>query len=86
MWNWNFKKQVLLSVVVASTSTLAGFSSKETVFITLGIWLLVEWLVGEINFIRNSHGTNLEELEEEIENLKEKLKNFKVDSPKKAAH
>ena len=82
MWNWNIYKSLLLAFVVGALSALAGFSVKASVIITIGITFLIDWLVKEINFIREAHGSDLEELESKIEELEEKVS--KLESKKKS--
>ena len=68
---------MILGVAIGLVLTLAGFSLQAVVVISIAFIAFVYWLIREINFIRNSHGTNIEELESEVEELKKSWKNLK---------
>lgn len=73
MWIWNIGKSFILGAVVGGLLIFAGLDLKAVVIITLGFSVFVRWLIEEINFIRKSHGSNIEELETEIEEFKVRL-------------
>lgn len=77
MWNWNIGKSLLLGIGVATVLALAGLSIRAIVVISIAFVVFVNWLIEGINFVRNAHGTNIEELENEIEELKEKTEKKK---------
>lgn len=73
MWNWNIGKTVLLGVVFASILFLANFELKTIIVISLGFGVFVNWLVEEINFLREVYGSNIEKLENEVRGLSDRL-------------
>lgn len=73
MWNWNIGKTFVLGTTTCLILIIAGFSFRASIIIALGFTTFANWLIREINFIREAHGTNQEELENEIEELKKKV-------------
>ena len=74
MWNWSIVKSVVFGVIVGIVLFLSGLPLKTTVVIGMAFVIFAEWIIREINFVREAHGSNIEELEGEIEELKEKVK------------
>lgn len=72
MWNWNIGKTLLFGLASVLVLLLAGISIRGTLIIAISFTSFVNWLIQEINFIRNTHGSNLEEIETEIEEMKKK--------------
>lgn len=72
MWNWNIGKTFIFGLVTALTLFAAGISLRGIIVISLSFTVFVHWLIREINFIRESHGSNLEEIENELEDAKRK--------------
>ena len=70
MWNWTLIKSLGLTIISILVLIFAGFSIKASIIVSVGFNLFAGWIIKEINFIRKAHGTNLEELDAEIEELK----------------
>lgn len=81
MENWNEGKSIILAIVSFGVLVASGLSWQICLPIAVGFALLTEKLIGEINFIRNAHGGNLEELETTVEELEERIK--KLEEKKK---
>lgn len=77
MWNWSSTKTILLGITVSLVLFLAGFSTKAIILITVGILIFTNWIVAETNFIRKSHGSNIEELENKIIEIERAVKELK---------
>lgn len=77
MWNWSTIKSIILGIVISTVLVFAGFSIKAVIILTLGFSLFAHWIIEEINFIRNAHGTNIAKLENKIEELETEIKKLK---------
>lgn len=67
-------KSVLLGFAVALVLCLAGISIRGTVIIAIAFTVFGHWIIREINLVRNAHGTDIEDLENEIDELKKKAR------------
>jgi hypothetical protein len=74
MWNWTWWKTLVLDAIIAATLTFLGLELKAVILVVVGVSAFITWVIEEINFVRNAHGTNIEEMEFEIDELKEKVR------------
>ncbi|MDD4938459.1 MAG: hypothetical protein PHX34_05660 [Candidatus Shapirobacteria bacterium] len=72
MWKWSPIKSFLLGLLSISILYFAGIGLFGAVIIGLPFTIFASWVIGEINFIRNSHGSNLEEIETKLDEFKSK--------------
>lgn len=70
-------KSIILSIAVSVVLIISGLSVKTSIIIAFGFFFFIQWIIEELNMIRDSHGHNIEELENKIDEIETEIKKIK---------